>query len=122
MNNMAQLNQDFVISANNSLQLRFEGIYNENTNALLSVADIEGASWACTPLEEETTALISKDLISGGLTVPEDGTVIVQLLTTDTVGLSGEFSHELRLKHAGGIQTAARGRMTIKYQIANNPL
>jgi hypothetical protein len=119
---MAQYNQDFVISAKNSLVLRFEGVYNENTNTLLSVGDIEGASFAITPLEEETTPLIQKDLISGGITVPEDGTILVSLLESDTDGLSGEFSHELRLKHAAGIQTAARGRVTIKYQISSNPL
>lgn len=119
---MAQINQDLTIFSNNDVNIRFENVYNENTNTPLSVGDIVGASWAITPFEDEVSPLITKDLISGGIVVPEDGVIIVSLSALDTIDLSGEFTHELRLKHSGGVQTASRGKLTIKYQVANNPL
>lgn len=118
---MPKYNQDLVVPANNDISLRFE-VINEATGLPIPIGDIIGASWAMTPLEEEVTPLITKDLVGGGITVPEDGVVVVALLGSDTVGMSGEFSHELRLRDAGGVRTAARGRFTIKYQIASNPL
>lgn len=111
------------MNAGNRLSLRFEGIYNESNNSLITVGDILGATWAITPYEEQTSTLISKSLSSGTITVPEDGVVVVTLLEADTIDLMGEFSHELRLLASGSaVYTASRGKMTIKYKIANNPV
>lgn len=119
---MAQFNQDFVMFAGNDETIRFTGVYNETNGQLVSKDDIIGASWGFTPYEDETIVLVNKDLVGEQIIVPEDGLVIVQLNESDTTGLSGEFTHELRLRHSGGVITAARGRMTIKYQATNDPL
>jgi hypothetical protein len=118
---MATYNQDIAVPANNDITLRFQ-VTLETTGALVPISDIIGASWAMTPLEEEVTPIVSKDLVTGGITIPENGVVLVRLLGSDTIGLSGEFTHELRLKDAVGVRTASRGRMRIIYQVANNPL
>lgn len=118
---MAQICQDFTMYSRNDLSIRFEGIFNENTGLIIPVGDILGATWAITPYEEQTTPMIQKSLGSG-ITVPEDGTVIVALSSSDTADLSGEYSHELRLLGTAGVVTAARGKMSIKYQIPNNPV
>lgn len=119
---MAKTNQDMIIYSNNDINIRFEDIIKEDTGALLSVGDILGASWAITPFEDDVAPLVSKDMISGGITVPEDGVVLVSISASDTIDLSGEFTHELRLKHSGGVQTASRGKVRILYQVAVNPL
>jgi len=119
---MAQINQDLVIYSENDLIIRFEDVYNENNGSLLSVSDIIGASYAITPFEDDVEPIITKDLISGGITIPEDGIILVALESSDTIDISGEFTHELRLRHSGGIQTASRGKMNIKYKVANTPL
>ena len=116
-----KLNQDFVVAANSDFNLRFI-VTNESDGSLIPVGDILGASWAMTPLEEEVSPLIQKDWSLSEITIPEDGIVLVILKASDTNGLSGEFSHELRLLDAGGVRPAARGKVTIKYQISNNPL
>ena len=118
---MATYNQDIAVPANNDITLRFQ-VTLETTGALVPISDIIVASWAMTPLEEEVTPIVSKDLVTGGITIPENGVVLVRLLGSDTIGLSGEFTHELRLKDAVGVRTASRGRMRIIYQVANNPL
>ena len=119
---MAEFNQNTIISSNTIEPLRFS-VINQSTGLPIPVGDIVGASWGMTALEEEMTPLISKDLISGGIIVPEDGVVLVTILPTDTIGLSGEFTHELRLTDAGGMpRVVSRGRITIKYQVATNPL
>lgn len=117
---MAQICQDFVMDAKNDLSIRFEGVYNESTGQIITIGDILDASWAMTPYEEQTTPIAQKTL-GNGIAVPADGVVIVSISNSDTDGLYGEYSHELRLKSAGGVLTAARGKVTIRYQIANNP-
>ena len=119
---MAQNNQDFTVFANNDFTIRFEDIFKESDGSILTVGDIEGASWNLSPFESEVTPLISKDLVSGNILIPEDGTVVVVIDAIDTEGLSGEFTHELRLKHSGGVQTASRGKLRIYYQVGSNPL
>lgn len=118
---MAQTNQDVTIYAGNQVALRFENVYREDDNSVILIADILGASWAMTPFEDEVTPVVSKSLGSG-ITVPTDGVVLVALDEADTIGLSGEFSHELRLLGVGGVVTAARGKVTVKYMIASNPV
>lgn len=119
---MAQFNQDFVMFAGNDEKVRFTNVFNELTGQIVAKDDIIGASWGFTPYEDETEILVVKDLVSGGIEIPDDGFVIVSLSESDTEGLSGEFTHELRLRHDGGVVTAARGRMTIKYRATNIPL
>ena len=119
---MAKYNQDLTLPANNDLTIRFENIINESNGLVITIGDVVGASWAMSPLGEEVTPLISKDLISGGILVPEDGVVLVQLSASDTAGLSGEFTHELRLRDASGVKSASRGKLRILYQVASNPL
>jgi hypothetical protein len=118
---MAIYNQDITVPANNDIAISFN-VTLDTTGELIPISDIVGASWAMTPLEEEVAPIVSKDLVTGGITIPADGVVLVRLLGSDTVGLSGEFTHELRLKDSVGVRTAARGRVKIKYQVANNPL
>lgn len=117
---MAQYNQDATFPAGNDILLEFEGVSRESDGVLVPSSDILGASFAVTPYEDETTPILIKTLGSGIL-APSDGLVQVNLAAADTVGLSGEFTYELRLKTSLGIQTAARGRLTIKYQVAPNP-
>lgn len=120
---MAQYNQDLLFSAGNDISIRFEGIYDESDGQLVLAGDILGVTWAITSYEESMTPLISKSLSGGGISVPEDGVVLVSLDAVDTEDLSGEFSHELRLLDGDNdVITAARGKVTIKYQIASNPL
>jgi len=120
---VAKYNQDLLFSAGNDINIRFEGIYDETDGQLVLAGDILGATWSMTPYEDEVTPLISKSLSGVGITVPEDGVVLVSLDASDTVGLSGEFSHELRLLDgANSVITAARGKITIKYQVAANPV
>lgn len=115
-------NQDLVIVANSDFDIRFT-VTSDSTGLPIPVGDIEGASWGITPLNEEVTPLITKDLtVSNQIIVPSDGVVVVKLLASDTANLSGEFSHELRLKDTNNFRVASRGRLTIRYQIANNPL
>ena len=116
------VNQDLTVAANSDFPIRFV-VTNETTGLPIPVADIEGASWGMTPLEEEVTALITKDLTNTNeILVPEDGIVVVNILASDTAGLSGEFSHELRLRDTANTRVAARGKISIRYQIVNNPL
>lgn len=119
---MAKYNQDFILPANDGMDLRFENIINETTGALITVGDIMGATWGMTPFETETTPLIEKSLSGGTIETPEDGVVVVKIFPSDTEGLSGEFTHELRLLSATIPHTAARGKMTIKYQVVSNPI
>lgn len=119
---MPKYNQDFTLPANNGIDLRFENITNETTGVLVPVGDILGATWGMTPFEDETTPLVEKSLSGGTILVPEDGVVVVKLLASDTIGLSGEFTHELRLLSAATTHTAARGKLTIKYQVVSNPI
>ena len=119
---MPKYNQDFILPANNGIDLRFEGITNESTGDLVPVGDILGATWGMTPYEDEVSPLVEKSLSGGTIFIPEDGTVVVKLLATDTDGLSGEFTHELRLLAADTVHTAARGKITIKYQVVSNPI
>ena len=119
---MALYNQDITIEANTDIKITIR-VINESNGLPTPQGDIEGASWAITPFEDEVSPLITKDLSTGGIEVPEDGVVVVKILKSDTVGLSGEFSHELKLSDASGdVSSASRGKLTIKYQIANNPL
>lgn len=118
---MAQTNQDFETYAGNDLALRFEDLFNENTGLIIPVGDILSATWAVTPYEEQTTPIINKSF-GNGITVPADGTVVVQILANDTMDYSGEYTHELRLLGGNGVITASRGKMTIRYQVANNPV
>lgn len=120
---MALENQDFTFYSGNDGTIRIGNIRREDTGAIIPVSDILGATWAITSYEEETTPLIEKSLSGGTIVVPEDGVVNVILNASDTVDLSGEFSHELRLLANGNKTfTACRGKMTIRYQIANNPV
>ena len=120
---MAQKNQDFEMWANDDLAIRVENIYNEATNALIAVGDILGARWSITPYNEEEPKLIEKDLTLGQILVPIDGAVVITLLASDTANLGGgKYSHQLKLEHGGGVQTACVGTMTINIQVTNNPL
>lgn len=117
---MAQYNQDATFPAGNDIVLEFDGVSRESDGAIVPSTDILGASFAMTPYEDETTPILIKSLGSG-IVVPGDGVIQINLLAADTTGLSGEFTYELRLKTSLGVQTAARGRLTIKYQVAPNP-
>jgi len=119
---MAEFNQNGVFSSGERIRLRFENIINESTNLLIQVGDVTGITWAMTPYEDDVTPLIQKSLSGGTITIPENGVVVVQLNEADTFDLSGEFTHELRISDADGAHVAARGKLTIKYQVANNPI
>lgn len=117
---MALYNQDFTLESNTDMVVSIDVTLPDGTKILAS--DIEGATWGFTRFEEDTTPLVSKSLGSG-ITVPEDGVVNISISKTDTVDLYGEFTHELRLEASGNlIKSASRGRLTIKYQVANNPV
>jgi hypothetical protein len=118
---MAQINQDATLYAGNLISLRFENIYREDDGSVVLISDILNATWGMTPFEDEVTPVISKSLGSG-ITVPADGTVVVTLDEADTIGLSGEFSHELRLLDVAGVYSCARGKITLRYQISSNPV
>ena len=118
---MAKYNQDLVMSAGNDLNLRFT-VTNDSTGALIPMSDIVGVNFSVTPFEDNVTPLFEKTVLNGGVTIPEDGVVLVILNSSNTIDLSGEFSYELKLLDGGGnIVTAARGRITIKYYIAGLP-
>jgi hypothetical protein len=118
---MAQINQDVTIYAGNDVSLRFENIYKEDTGGGILITDILGAEWAITPFEDEVIPILSKSLALGQITLPVNGTVVVAITASDTIGISGEFSHELRLLGVNGVQTASRGKLTIRYKISPNP-
>lgn len=116
------LNQDLIVAANTDFPIRFD-VISDATGLPIPMGDIEGASWGMTPLEEEVAPLITKDLTNTGeILIPEDGVVIVNISASNTATLSGEFSHELRVRDTANSRVAARGKISIKYQIVNNPL
>jgi len=121
---MAKKFQDFEMWANDDLAIRVEDIINETTGALIQVGDILGASWALTPYNEQNPKLIEKDFTnSAQILVPADGVVLINLLATDTATLGGgKYSHQLKLLHGGGTQTACTGTVSINNQVTNNPL
>jgi len=121
---MAQINQDLVIYAGNDIDIRFEGIFDEGNNEIIAQGDILGATFAVSPYQEfMTIPLIEKSLSASGITVPADGIIVVRIEASDTEDLYGEFSMELRLLDvSGSVITASRGRISIKYSIASNPV
>ena len=121
---MAKKGQDFEMWANDDLPIRVEDIVDETTGDLIQVGDILGASWALTPYNEETPKLIQKEFTnSDQILIPEDGVVVIKLLAADTATLGGgKYSHQLKLLHGGGTQTACVGTVSINNQVTNNPL
>lgn len=118
---MAQKNQDLEIFSNTDISIRITDIINESTGNIVAVADIFGATWGFTPYQQNVEPLVTKTMASGAITVPQDGVVLVRLDNEDTQGLTGEFTHELRLNDAYGTQVACTGKLKINYQVVSNP-
>lgn len=116
---MALYEQDFTMEANTLKE--WTTIVTIDGGALVPTGDVVEAIWGMTPFQQSTSPLVTKKYSLGQILIPEDGVFKITLLPSDTVGLSGNFTHELKLIDAGGYpQTVTRGTITINYQVANN--
>lgn len=115
------LNQDFVMSAGNDFTPTFE-VINETNGLPIPTGDIVGVNFSVSPFEDASVRLIEKTKLNGGIIIPQDGVIEVNLASSDTEDLFGEFSYELALKDASNaILTASRGKIRILKKIAGTP-
>lgn len=113
---MSAENQDFTISQGESKLLFFEGILDEFNNRPIAKDSVTEAYWTFSEFEDFNSPSIVMKKFGSGVTMPEDGNILVEIIQSDTLTLEpGFYNHYLYIDNAGKTHVLARGKMLVRY-------